>query len=141
MSYVNIWIAWYILIVFFILGLIALSFPELMFVVYFSTEKAPSEMIESLGKIKDIAALLQSHILPLHEYLKVFMLIVIVLIYLGINVYIKFKMPLLFKINNCIRVIVYGIVIYYFTQPPGLRDFIIFLFIVGTISILSKIIL
>ncbi len=98
-------------------------------------------MIESLGKIKDIAVLLQSHILPLHEYLKVFMLIVIVLIYLGINVYIKFKMPLLFKINNCIRVVVYGILIYYFAQPLGLKAVILLIFIVGSISILSKIIL
>lgn len=112
-----------------------------MFIVYFSIEKVSPETLESLGGIKDIAVLLQSHILPLHDNLKGFMLIVIVLIYLGINVCINFRFPLLFKIDNFIRVIIYGVLIYYFTQPPRLRDFILLLFIVGGISIVSKIIL
>ena len=132
----------YFFIAIILIGLLALSFPELtffiMFGVVFSFEKVSPETLESAGSIKDIAVLLQSHILPLNGYLKVFMIIVIALSYLGMNIYIYFRVPVLFKIaNNYIRVVVYGILIHYVIQPE-LRDFVIILLVTGSVSILSR---
>ncbi len=135
----------YFLIAVILIGFIALSFPEVLFFImfggFFSFEKVSPETLEPVGIIKDIAALLQSHILPLNGYLKAFMIIVIILSYLGMNIYINFRVLVLFKIvNNYIRVVVYGILIHYIIQPE-LRDFFVLLLIAGSISILSRTIL
>nr|ARO45599.1 hypothetical protein [Enterococcus faecalis] len=135
----------YFFIAVILIGFIALSFPEALFFImfsgFFSFEKVSPETLESVGIIKDIATLLQSHILPLNGYLKAFMIIVIILSYLGMNIYINFRVPVLFKIvNNYIRVVVYGILIHYIIQPE-LRDFFVLLLVAGSISILSRTVL